>query len=75
MDLQSTSTHGYAKTISENAKYQDVEDPPSSSTCVYDYRSGVRLVPLRTNVNDCRRKNGTGESEDPKYHDTDDMNI
>ena len=48
---------------------------PSSSTCMYDYRSGVRLVPLRTNVNDCRRKNGTGESEDPKYHDTDDMNI
>ena len=22
-----------------------------------------------------RRKNGTGKSEDPKYHDTDDMNI
>ena len=32
-------------------------------------------VPLRTNVNDYRRKNGTGKSEDPKYHDTDDMNV
>ncbi|EMS48563.1 hypothetical protein TRIUR3_23421 [Triticum urartu] len=32
-------------------------------------------VPLRTNVNNCRRKNGTGKSEDLKYHDTDDMNI
>ena len=32
-------------------------------------------VPLRTNVNDYRRKNGTGKSEDPKYHATDDMNI
>ena len=27
------------------------------------------------NMNDYRRKNGTGKSEDPKYHDTDDMNI
>ena len=26
-------------------------------------------------MNDYRRKNGTGKSEDPKYHDTDDMNI
>lgn len=32
-------------------------------------------VPLRTNVNNYRRKNGTGKSKDPKYHDTDDMNI
>ena len=27
------------------------------------------------NVNDYHRKNGTGKSEDPKYPDTDDMNI
>ena len=27
------------------------------------------------NVNDYRRKNKTGKSEDPKYHDIDDMNV
>ncbi|XBH78537.1 hypothetical protein VPH35_104747 [Triticum aestivum] len=32
-------------------------------------------VPLRTNVNDYHRKNGTRKSEDHKYHDTDDMNV
>ena len=46
---------------------------------VYNYRRSKDVVVIKylseTNVNDYRRKNGTGKSEDPKYHDTDDMNI
>ncbi|XBI71808.1 hypothetical protein VPH35_065927 [Triticum aestivum] len=55
----------HVKTVS--VRLHQVPLPPSTSS--------QDQVPLRTNVNDYRRKNGTGKSEDPKYHDTDDMNI
>ena len=42
---------------------------------LFAQRNWSHQVPLRTNMNDYRRKNGNGKSEDPKYHDIDDMNI
>ena len=49
------------------------------SWTVYNYHRpedvGVIKYLSKTNVNDYRRKNGTGKSEDPKYHDTNDMNV
>ena len=68
-----------------NAKYpscrQDLQVGPLTidvAWTVYNYRRpkdvGFIKYLSETNVNDYHRKNGTGKSEDPKYHDTDDMN-
>ena len=63
-------------------KYHDVRSPrihqvrlPSCVPLPSPRRRWSHQVPLRTNVNDYRRKNGTEKSKDPKYHDTDDMNV
>ena len=63
-------------------KYHDVRSPrirhvrlPSCVPLPSPRRRWSHQVPLRMNMNDYRRKNGTGKSEDPKYHDTDDMKV
>ena len=63
-------------------KYHDVRSPrirqvrlPSCVPLPSPRRRWSHQVPLRTNMNDYRRKNGIGKSENPKYHDTDDMNV
>ncbi|VAH29132.1 unnamed protein product [Triticum turgidum subsp. durum] len=76
--------HGSDKFASTTTSHDDLVPLPLTKTCAPQASSsttvdregfGVIKYLSEANVNDYRRKNGTGKSEDPKYLDTDDMNV